>query len=87
MSTGGWALTLPVTPSCASDLAEVLDEALRLRKSEATERNPVSSRSHADPHPISNQSGSFEIHLIQLGQNYVFPNVYFLKKQIWMFEK
>mmetsp|Transcript_106908 Transcript_106908/g.300591 ORF Transcript_106908/g.300591 Transcript_106908/m.300591 type:complete len:619 (-) Transcript_106908:183-2039(-) len=41
------ALTLSLTPSSASDLANVLEDALRLRKAEATERNPVSSRSHA----------------------------------------
>merc|ERR1712110_1309918 len=41
------AVTLPIVPSCAMDLAEILEEALHLRKAEATERNPVSSRSHA----------------------------------------
>lgn len=41
------ALTATVTPAVSSDLETILEDALRLRKAEATERNPVSSRSHA----------------------------------------
>jgi len=41
------AVTVSVTPSNASDLIDVLEGALRLRKTETTERNPISSRSHA----------------------------------------
>ena len=33
--------------AAASELSELLEEALQLRRSEATERNPLSSRSHA----------------------------------------
>mmetsp|Transcript_39482 Transcript_39482/g.86073 ORF Transcript_39482/g.86073 Transcript_39482/m.86073 type:complete len:604 (-) Transcript_39482:205-2016(-) len=41
------AVTKTLTPTTAGELMQVLEEALVLRTSEATERNPVSSRSHA----------------------------------------
>jgi hypothetical protein len=41
------ALTVSEELSSAQDFIAILEGALRLRKSEATERNPISSRSHA----------------------------------------
>ena len=74
LATDRGALTLSAT---AEALPALLEEALRLRRAEATERNPLSSRSHA---PWKDDGGaffpSFVYHIWHTHNIYIYIHIY-----------